>query len=107
MVGLSSDTSGLMTELSSASKTLGGIVQQIADLISNLSHEEKRPQVVQTVVEAPPAEVPPLPAAPARVPLTADLQGMLSEGPAAAPARGIPQAGLEAEEIEELESADD
>lgn len=106
LVGLSSDTSGLVFELSGASQTLGEIVKQMEELINKLSHEERRAEVGETP-EAPPANIPALPEVPARVPLTSDLKGMFPEESPSTPTRGIAQEGLEAEEIEELESAED
>jgi methyl-accepting chemotaxis protein len=103
LVGLSSDTSGLVFELSGSSQTLGEIVKQMEELINKLSHEEGRAEVGETP-EAPPANIPALPA---RVPLTSDLKGMFPEESPSTPTRGIAQQGLEAEEIEELESAED
>ncbi len=106
MVGLSSDTSGLAAELSGSSKTLGEIVHQMEELIKGLSHGEKRAEAAAPS-EAPPATLPPLPDAPARAPLTSDLKGMLPEETPSSLTRGMAQEGLEAEEIEELESAED
>jgi hypothetical protein len=106
MVGLSSDTSGLVAELAGSSTTLAEIVSQMEGLINNLSRGERRPEAVGTP-KAPPVEVPPLPAAPPRVPLTSDLKAMFPEETPSSVTRGIAQEGLEVEEIEELESAED
>jgi len=106
MVGLSSDTSGLITEISSSSRTLGEIVQGMEELINKLSHEERRAEAAETS-EALPADIPPLPAAPARAPLSADLKGMFPDEVPSPLARGGAQDSLESEEIEELESAED
>ncbi|MGD0725496.1 MAG: methyl-accepting chemotaxis protein [Spirochaetia bacterium] len=106
MVGLSSDTSGLVGELSSSSKTLGEIVQQMEEHINKLSTGQRRVEDLETS-EAPPANIQPLPVVPARVPLTSDLKGMFPEKTPSPLTRGIAQDSLEAEEIEELESAED
>jgi methyl-accepting chemotaxis protein len=106
MVGLSSDTSGLVAELAGASKTLAEIVQQMEALINNLSHRERRADAAETP-EVPPADIQPLPAAPAHFPPAFDLKGMFPEESSSSLPRGIAQESLEAEEIEELESAED
>jgi methyl-accepting chemotaxis protein len=104
MVGSASDTSGLVAELSASSKALSEIVRQMEELIDGLSHGERGEAVVETPVHS---NARPLPAVPARVPLSADLKGMLSEERPHAAARGGAQDSLEAEEIEELEAADE
>jgi len=106
MVGLSSDTSGLVAELAGSSKTLAEIVQQMEALINNLSHGERPAQAAETA-EASPATVEPLPAAPASVPLASDLKGILPQETPSSAAQGMARESLEAEEIEELESAED
>jgi methyl-accepting chemotaxis protein I, serine sensor receptor len=105
MVGLSSDTSGLVAELAGSSKTLAGIVQQMEALFKDLSHGEWPRQAAEPA-EAPSMTVPPVPAEPAQAPLPSDPKGML---PAEAPSPVTPvmSESVEAEEIEELESAED
>jgi methyl-accepting chemotaxis protein len=95
MVGLSSDTSGLVVELAGSSKMLGEIVQQMEALIDKLSREERRAEVS----EAPPANIQTLPGVPA--------PGSLPEETLSALTPGIAQEDLETEEIEELESVED
>jgi len=106
MVGLSSDTSGLVAELAGSSRTLAEIVQQMEALINNLSHGERPAQAAEPA-EVSPASVPPLPAEPADVPLTSDLKGMFPEETPSPLAQGMAQESLDVEEIEELESAED
>ena len=106
MVGLSSDTSGLVAELVVSSKTLSEVVQQMEALMSKVSHDERRADAAETP-RTPTDLVQPLPDVPAHVPLTSDLKGMFPEETPSLLARGIAQDSLEAEEIEELESAED
>ena len=106
MVGLSSDTSGLVGELSGSSKTLAEIVHQMEGLLNNLSHGE-RPAPVAETMEASAASEQPLPAEPAPVPAAPDLKGMLPEETPSSLTRGTAQESMETEEIEELESAED
>jgi len=106
MVGLFSDTSGLVGELAGSSKTLAEIVPQMEALINNLSRGEPPAQAAQTA-GVPQETFPALPAEPAPVPPTSDLKGMLPEVTPTPLTRGMAQQSIEAEEIEELESAED
>ena len=105
MVGLSSDTAGLVAELAASSTTLGGIVRQMEALINNVSRAEQRVDTADTS-HAPLSSVPPLAAEPARIPPASDLKGTFPEEAQPAPTTGTAQESLE-EEIEELESAED
>ena len=105
MVGLSSETSGLVAELAGSSKTLAGIVHQMEALFKDLSHGE-RPRQAAEPAQAPSVTVPPLPAEPAQAPLPSDLKGMLPEETPSPVTQGMSES-VEAEEIEELESAED
>jgi len=112
MVGLSSDTSGLVAELASSSKTLGEIVREMEALINSLSSGERPRHAADTAETAETAEavsetVPSLPAEPAQVPVTSELKGMLPAEPASSLTRSMAQENVEAEEIEELESVED
>jgi methyl-accepting chemotaxis protein len=106
MVGLSSDTSGLVAELAGFSKTLAGIVQQMEALFKDLSHGEWPRQAAEPA-EAPSMTVPPVPAEPAQAPLPSDPKGMLLPAEAPSPVTPVMSESVEAEEIEELESAED
>jgi methyl-accepting chemotaxis protein len=104
MVGVASDTSGLVAELSACSMNLNGIVLQMEELMGRFPHEEQARAAAPTPV---PPHAPALPEVPYHVPLSADVRRMLTEERPTPAERGVTQDSLDLEEIEELEPADE